>query len=136
MISTVDILLQPPNSRVLKAVKVVLMNTNALEECANLIREDGYSSAYDLNSDGYITSADYDLIYSLFYNKWNMWHTDSKTADIRALVRIKKYIEGLTPVDTDYDLDNDGIISQQDAIIMRRWLLLGKTAKETFGNGS
>lgn len=134
MISTIDILLQPPNSRVLKAVKVVIVELNALETCAELIRKDEYSSAYDFDDDGYITADDYETLYNLFYGKWNMWHTDDIEADIRALVRIEKYVNGLTPVDSSYDLDNDGVISRQDSVIMRRWLLLGKTKKETFNN--
>lgn len=138
MIGTLDILLQPPNSRVIKAVSLVSSNfhISALEKCAKLIREDDYSMEYDLNADGYITSSDYDILYNKFYGKWDMWHTDSNTIDVRAMVRIKKYIEGLTPIDSDYDLDNDGAVTETDLEILRRWLMLGKTEKETFDDGA
>ena len=134
MISTLDILLQPPNSRVIKAVSLVRSNfkASALERCAKLIREDDYSMEYDLDADGYITFIDYDLLYNKFYGKWDIWHTESTTIDIRGLVRIKKYINGLTPIDSDYDLDNDGTVTETDLEILRRWLMLGKTEKETF----
>lgn len=138
MISTLDILLQPPNSRVIKAVSLIRSNfhANALEKCAKLIREDDYSMEYDLNADGYITASDYDILYEKFYGKWDMWHVDSKTIDIRGMVRIKKYISGFTPVDSDYDLDDDGAVTETDLEILRRWLMLGKTEKETFNDGT
>ena len=118
----------------IKAVSLVRSNfkAGALEQCAKIIRDDDYSMEYDLDDDGYITSIDYDLLYNKFYVKWDIWHTESTTIDIRGLVRIKKYINGLTPVDSDYDLDNDGIVTETDLEILRRWLMLGKTEKETF----
>ena len=134
MINTLDIFLQPLNSIVLKPVKVVMFSVDALEECADLVRKDGYTSNYDLNGDGYLTSADYDLLYAKFYDKYDTWTAAGKTVDIRALVRMQKYYNGLLPIDTDYDLDNDTQITEQDMIIMRRWLLYGKTEKEVFIN--
>lgn len=134
MISTLDILLQPVNSRVLKPVTVVRNNfpMNGLEICEKLIREDGYSLEYDLNADGYITAADYEMLYQKFYGKWDIWHTEERTIDIRAMIRIKKYIDGLTPVDEDYDLDADGAVTDTDEAIVRRWLMIGKTDKVVF----
>lgn len=134
MISTLDILLQPVNSRVLKPVTVVRNNfpMNGLEICEKLIREDGYSLEYDLNADGYITVADYEMLYQKFYGKWDIWHTEERTIDIRAMIRIKKYIDGLTPVDEDYDLDADGAVTDTDEAIVRRWLMIGKTDKAVF----
>lgn len=134
MISTLDILLQPVNSRVLKPVTVVRNNfpMNGLEICEKLIREDGYSLEYDLNADGYITAADYEMLYQKFYGKWDIWHTEERTIDIRAMIRIKKYIDGLTPVDEDYDLDADGAVTDTDEAIVRRWLMIGKTDKAVF----
>lgn len=134
MISTLDILLQPVNSRVLKPVTVVRNNfpMNGLEICEKLIREDGYSLEYDLNADGYITATDYEMLYQKFYGKWDIWHTEERTIDIRAMIRIKKYIDGLTPVDEDYDLDADGAVTDTDEAIIRRWLMIGKTDKAVF----
>lgn len=134
MISTLDILLQPVNSRVLKPVTIVRKNfpMNGLEKCEKLIREDGYSLEYDLNADGYITAADYEMLYQKFYGKWDIWHTEERTIDIRAMIRIKKYIDGLTPVDEDYDLDGDGAVTDTDEAIVRRWLMIGKTDKAVF----
>lgn len=132
MIPTLYILLQPKNSRSLKAVRVVTVDNSTLESCAALIRSGGYSPEYDVNGDGYLTAADYNALYNIFYGKWDSWHTADKQADIRTLVRIKRYISGLTPTDSAYDLDNDGVVTRQDAVICRKWLLDGKIAQESF----
>lgn len=127
MVSTIHILLQPINSCVLKPVSITTMGIDALEVCAGLIRTGGYSSEYDINGDGYLTAEDYNSVYNLFYSRYNEWHSESREADIRTLVRISRYTAGLTPVDNAYDLDNDGVISKQDAAVCRRWLIFGKT---------
>ena len=132
MIPTLEILIQPENSVVLKEVTVIKVNINSLEECAELIKKGEYAADYDINSDGYLTAEDYNTLYNIFYGKWDSWHTAEKTADIRTLVRIQRYIAGLTPVDSAYDLDNDGSITPQDAVICRKWLLSGKIPQESF----
>lgn len=132
MISTIYVLMQPVNSLSLMAVNVVVMNPDAPEICAELIRNEGYSFEYDINKDGYLTADDYNAVYDIFYGKYDEWHSGERQADIRALVRIKKCISGLVPADMNFDLDNDGVISEQDAAVCRRWLLMGKTERERF----
>jgi len=43
--------------------------------------------------------------------------------DIRDLVRIKKIIAGIEPYHEDYDLNKDGVIDENDVIILKRKLL-------------
>lgn len=43
--------------------------------------------------------------------------------DIRDFIRIKKIIVGDSDYNSDYDLNNDGVIDESDAIILKKHLL-------------
>lgn len=143
MISTLDILLHPKNSMSFKDVKVVDYLSATPQKCAELIKSGTYDASCDINADGFVDVTDYNLLYDMWYGKFDAWMAGelgvSKKFDIRALVRIKKYAAGvLDGYDPDYDLDNDGHITDYDAKIARRWLFMSfdenpsKPPRETF----
>lgn len=138
MISTIDILLHPKNTISFKDVIAIDYRDSSPTKCAELIKQGTYDASCDINADGYVDVTDYNLLYNMWYNKFDAWKAGEmgvlKVLDIRALVHIKKYIAGvLTGYDPDYDLDNDGHITEYDALIMRNWLLIdSKPVRETF----
>ena len=143
MISTLDILLHPKNSLSFKDVRVVDYSEATPAKCAELIKAGIYDASCDINADGYLDVNDYNLLYNMWYGKFDAWMAGElgifKTFDLRALVRIKKYASGaLEGYDPDYDLDNDGHITEYDVKIARSWIFAmfdenpSKPPRETF----
>ena len=135
------ILFHIKNSYTLKPVIKKVVTFLIPKECAKLIRDGAYHELYDINSDGFLNSYDYNIIYNRFYGKWDAWHSNqmgiNKSFDVRDIVKIKN-LSGKSPdandnIYSDYDLDNDSAVTDTDVNIMRYWMVVNyKEPRENF----
>lgn len=133
MINSAELILMKPNTVSIR--QLVKRNTSPTEfsNCATCIKNGEYNADYDFNDDGYLTWADYDIMYNRVYRLYDAWSTGQKglgTIDIRMLIHMKKIVSGTLAFDADYDLDGDGAVTAIDLVIARWWLLQGKVTKE------
>ncbi len=126
-ISTFDILYSHEKNTISKKpFEILNKHLLAINECEELIRNGEYRADYDLDGDGFLTADDYNLLYDIYYGKW-----DRFTNHFMVISHVKKLLAS-GEYEEDYDLDGDGTITDFDLNIARWWSLYDKIPRANF----
>ncbi len=133
MISLIPLLTLPSEKVTTVDVKEVSFLNQQLPICAELVRNGEYDLAYDFDKDGYVTANDYEILYNMYYLKYDSFAAgDPMKPGIMLNIRIKRIINGALPYDATFDLNGDGVINEFDLLIATDWNLFKKREKEVF----